>query len=245
MAKTPIFNDIFYQSVGDAVDALGRFCKERRMKPAEASSHPVQPRKGSKGEATRRSILDAAERCFAQLGYDAARLESIADEVGIKQAGIFYYFPSKQVLFNELVQGIQASLIMVTEQRLKGAVDPWERLMLLVEAWIDYMVARPTAARILLRGCADAPDAQENPSSYSSSALQLLRDIIAEGITTRRFADVHSMYLLNLLTGSILHYVCNPEQLGFEHAYKPDDPMEVAAFKSVLRKTARAVLDIR
>lgn len=224
---------------------MGSFCKERVMRSAEASSSAVQPRKGSKGEATRRSILDAAESCFAQLGYDAARLESIADEVGIKQAGIFYYFPSKQVLFNELVQGIQTSLIRVTEQRLKGAVDPWERLMLLVEAWVDYMVARPTAARIILRGCADASYGQENASSYSGHALQLLRDIVAEGIATNRFADVHSMYLVNLLTGSILHYVCNPEQLGFEHSYRPDDPKEVAAFKSVLRKTARAVLDIR
>lgn len=215
------------------------------MRIEEARSPAAHPRKGSKGEATRRGILDAAENCFAQLGYDAARLESIADEVGIKQAGIFYYFPSKQILFNELVQGIQTSLIDVTEQRLKGAEDPWERLMLLVEAWVDYMVARPTAARIILRGCADAPEAQANASSYSTSALQLLRHIIAEGIKTKRFADVHSIYLVNLLTGSILHYVCNPEQLGFEHSYRPDDPMEVAAFKSVLRKTARAVLDIR
>lgn len=203
------------------------------------------PRKLSKGEATRRNILEAAEISFAEVGYDAARLDVIAEDVGIKQAAIFYHFPSKRKLFDELNQEIQTSLIHATEARLHGATDPWEKLMLLVEAWLDFMVARPTAARLILRGCANATGADGEPGTYSTDALQLLRQVIGEGIATKRFGDVSSMYLVNLLSGSILHYVCNPMQLGNERAYRPDDPAEVAMFKTVLRKTARAVLDVQ
>lgn len=117
--------------------------------------------------------------------------------------------------------------------------------MLLVEAWLDFMVARPTAARMILRNCANVSNSDTYPSAYSADALQLLRDVISEGIRSGRFADVHSMYLVNLLSGSILHYVCNPEQLGSERPYRPQDPIEVANFKRVLRKTARAVLDVQ
>ncbi|WP_176593458.1 TetR/AcrR family transcriptional regulator [Sphingobium sp. EM0848] len=202
-------------------------------------------RKLSKGEVTRLSILRAAEASFAGLGYDAARLETIADDVGIKRAAIFYYFPSKQRLFEELSQEIHHSLVSLTQTRLDGVIDPWEKLMLLVETWLDFMVGRPTAARLILRNCATPSVGDEPPEAYSGNALQLLRTTIAEGIAAGRFADVNSMYLVNLLSGSILHYVCNPEQLGSERPYRPDDPNEVMIFKSVLRKTARAVLNVQ
>ncbi|WP_218036439.1 TetR/AcrR family transcriptional regulator [Sphingobium sp. EM0848] len=214
--------------------------------PSNASSQAdTLSRKFSKGEVTRRSILKAAEARFADLGYDAARLETVADDVGIKQAAIFYYFPSKRRLFDELMQEIHHSLINLTGMRLDGVSDAWEKLMLLVETWLDFMIGRPTAARLILRNCATPAVGDEGHEAYSDDALQLLRSIIAEGIAAGRFADVNSMYLVNLLSGSILHYVCNPEQLGSERPYRPDDPTEVAIFKSVLRKTARAVLDVQ
>ncbi len=199
----------------------------------------------NKGEQTRQSILDTAERDFAELGYDAARLEAIGDVVGIKRAAIFYYFKSKKELFGDVFADIHESLIEYTEARLAGAEDPWEKLMLLVESWVDYMVARPTAARLVLRNCANAVHTEDYSPTYSRSALQLLRDIISEGVAAGRFSDGNAMHLVNLLSGSILHYVCNPEQLGDERPYRPDDPNEVANFKLILRKTARAILDLQ
>lgn len=205
----------------------------------------ASPRKPTKGEITRGNILKAAETSFAELGYDAARLETIAEEVGIRQAAIFYYFPSKRELFDELGRDIHDSLVKLTRTRLAGVEDPWEQLMLLVETWLDFMVARPTAARIILRNCATPATVDAPAEAYSADALQLLRGTISAGIAAGRFAEVNAMYLVNLLSGSILHYVCNPEQLGSERPYRPDDATEIAIFKTVLRKTARAVLDVR
>lgn len=201
-------------------------------------------RKPTKGEVTRRNILKAAEVSFAGLGYDAARLEMIADEVGIKQAAIFYYFAGKRQLFDELERDIHEALVSRTNARLSGVEDPWEQLMILVETWLDFMVGRPTAARIILRNCATPVAAGEPAEAYSANALQLLRSIISQGIAAGRFAEVNSMHLVNLLSGSILHYVCNPEQLGSEQPYRPEDPGQIAIFKTVLRKTARAVLGV-
>lgn len=215
------------------------------MQTDEGKKAKQRPKKASKGEITRGNILKAAEASFAEDGYDAARLESIAEEVGIKQAAIFYYFPSKRRLFDELGHDIHESLVNLTVTRLSGVEDPWERLTLLVETWLDFMIARPTAARIILRNCASPAVGDEPAEAYSTDALQLLRGIISDGIAQGRFAEVNSMYLVNLLSGSILHYVCNPEQLGNERPYRPDDPTEIAIFKTVLRKTARAVLDVR
>ena len=200
--------------------------------------------KPSKGELTRQSILDIAERQFGDRGYEATRLEEVGDAVGIRRAAIFYYFRSKQELFEAVVADIHESLIRLTEERLAGAADPWERLMLLAETWLDYMIARPTAARLILRNCADA-GAETCSRSSSRHPLELLRDIIDEGIAVGRFHARDSGHLVNLMSGAILHYVCNPEQADAVPRYTPDDPSEVATFKTVLRKTARAIVDPR
>lgn len=50
--------------------------------------------------ATRDSILDAAERCFAASGFRATTLREVAKEAGVTQPLINHYFGSKQALFD-------------------------------------------------------------------------------------------------------------------------------------------------
>jgi len=57
----------------------------------------MQPMK--KSEVTKRRILDAAARMFRQKGYAATTLTDIATLVGIRAAGIYYHFESKDELF--------------------------------------------------------------------------------------------------------------------------------------------------
>jgi AcrR family transcriptional regulator len=47
-------------------------------------------------EATRSSILDAAEHEFAKVGLWGARTESIAARTGVTKAMIHYYFENKE-----------------------------------------------------------------------------------------------------------------------------------------------------
>jgi AcrR family transcriptional regulator len=52
---------------------------------------------------TREQILNAALHRFAYQGYPQTSLDEIAKDVGITKPAIYHYFPSKEVLFNELV----------------------------------------------------------------------------------------------------------------------------------------------
>ena len=62
---------------------------------AEAGSAPAEPRRS--GE-----IIDAAARVFASKGFHGASTQDIADELGIRQASIYYYFPSKDVALEKV-----------------------------------------------------------------------------------------------------------------------------------------------
>lgn len=59
-----------------------------------------------RGEETRRRVLDAALRIFAEVGYEAAHTRQIAEEARVKLPTIAYYFGSKEGLFRAVIEHI-------------------------------------------------------------------------------------------------------------------------------------------
>ena len=197
-----------------------------------------QPR----GDATRIQILDAAERIFADIGYAAARLDHVAEAVGIRRPSILYYFPGKQQLYDEVEADIFASMHSFVLNRTDGVTDPMERLLALLDAWLDFLVSRPTAARIIQRLIADSAAYGNNPVRFSESALQDLEDVVATGVASGQFQPVSAMVLLNTVAGGALHYVCNAHQLGPTRSYDPAAPAQLAEFRSMMHRLAKAAV---
>ena len=52
----------------------------------------------------RERVLKVAGRLFTEKGYKAVRLRDIADELGIKQASLYYHVSSKEQLFVEVTE---------------------------------------------------------------------------------------------------------------------------------------------
>lgn len=65
--------------------------------PSSASEIPR--RLTTKGERTRTIILDAAERQFAEHGYDGVALRQIIEEAMVQMGQLQYYFRTKEELF--------------------------------------------------------------------------------------------------------------------------------------------------
>jgi len=99
--------------------------------------------------AKRERIVEAAMRHFAESGYQAARVEDIAIELGIAKGSIFQHFGSKQGLFlaayKKAVDLLPAYLDCPPEVRTKGffaIVEYWlgETPHLIRDDWIPYRV---------------------------------------------------------------------------------------------------------
>ena len=118
------------------------------MSSKAAATRPVRHR--SSGQQTRAEILAAAERHFAERGFEAARLEDIAADVGIRRAAIFYHFGDKQELYAAVLDSIFGGWPEV----LPSAGSVAERLEASLRAWIDYIAGRPSVARLILREAA-------------------------------------------------------------------------------------------
>ena len=56
-----------------------------------------------RGDTTRLSILDAAERCFAESGFDGVSLRTITERAGVDLALANYHFGTKENLLHEVI----------------------------------------------------------------------------------------------------------------------------------------------
>lgn len=74
---------------------------------SSGSDPPLQPRRRAASKrslATSLSILDAAERLFAERGYEGASIRDIAKEAGAQIASVNFHHVSKETLFERVVE---------------------------------------------------------------------------------------------------------------------------------------------
>ena len=61
---------------------------------------------GSKRIENEALIITAAEKIFADMGYAGATMQQIADAAGLPKANLHYYFPSKEILYRNVIDKI-------------------------------------------------------------------------------------------------------------------------------------------
>ena len=72
--------------------------------------------------ARRQAILDAALSVFAEHGFEAARLDDVAERAGVAKGTLYLYFHDKEALFEELVRSA-VSPVMERLSALAAAPD--------------------------------------------------------------------------------------------------------------------------
>jgi len=122
--------------------------------------------------AARERVQAAAERLFAERGYKAVTLRDIAQELGIRQASLYYHFPGgKEELYVTVTErGLQAHREGL-EQAIAGAGESLEAGL---RAVLQWFASHPPVdlARMLL---ADFPAiSEEHRKRLTELALDCL-----------------------------------------------------------------------
>ena len=68
------------------------------------------PAKQARSQATRERILRAAERCFAEAGYDGAHISAIARKAGCSVGAVYFRFKDKDALFFAIAESFAAEI---------------------------------------------------------------------------------------------------------------------------------------
>jgi len=100
---------------------------------------------------TRAVILKAAERIYAECGLAGARTDAIAAAAGVNKALLYYYFKSKEGLYQAIV-GSQLQQFQQQAREVlsaKGAAGPI--LLRYVSYHFDFIGTHPNYPRIFQR----------------------------------------------------------------------------------------------
>src|ERR1035441_3402863 len=88
----------------------------------------TRPRQVERTAATKRKLLAAAKRIFAQDGFEAARLEDIAAGAGYTRGAFYANFESKEDIFFALLEEWVQERIDSVTAALRRHEDPLEKL---------------------------------------------------------------------------------------------------------------------
>jgi TetR/AcrR family transcriptional regulator len=148
-------------------------------------------------------ILAAAENVFAEHGYDRARLEDVAQAVGIRRASLLYHFRDKPTLYAAVLDSMLDDLFARYRRVLDVEGPTGARLEDTIDAWLHFSAERPALIRIMLRELADGVSEHSRP--FADRALPIvtaLADVIATGQAEGALRRTSALHVLMILGGA-------------------------------------------
>lgn len=148
----------------------------------------------NKKDANRENILKIAQDIFSKYGYKKTTLDDIANAVRKGKSSLYYYFSSKEDLFQAVIQKEVDILRRELEIVVNRNTDPVEKLR-------DYILTKLTT----FRGLANFYHALENDVTaiefidniklrYQQEEIRMIKRILIEGVRKNEF-DIHDLSL--------------------------------------------------
>ena len=159
---------------------------------------------GSYSDITGPRVRAAALRLFAEGGYAAVSMRSIAAQVGVQAGALYNYTPDKQSLLFDLMQDHMDALLDSVPDTPNG--EPLQRLQDFVEFHIRFHADRPDEvflAYMELRNL--TPENFERIESlrrqYEDRLESILRDGTTAGVFTFEDSKIVTLAIIAMLTG--------------------------------------------
>lgn len=157
----------------------------------------------------RGAILDAAEKLFAELGFDGASTRLIAKEADVNMAMLNYYFGGKEGLFLAVFERRVSSFRIQLQNINNENISSWEKIEKWLTSFADRMICNNPFQKIIYRELTIA-----KRSSLNDSIIEMLmnntyelKKIITDGIANGSFNDVDAEMLIATLFGTKVYIV--------------------------------------
>ena len=102
-----------------------------------------------RGSERREQILEAAGRLFSEQGYHGAAVGDICDSLGVGKGVFYWYFPSKEAVFSELLQESLLQLRRAQQAAIATVADPIARIEQGIRASIEFFRANPSVLAVI------------------------------------------------------------------------------------------------
>ena len=101
-------------------------------------------------QATQDRILQAAGDVFSQKGYHGANVDEIVRLAETSKGGIYFHFPSKEVLFFAVMDGLASKLVSKVDRAVSREKTPHGKCEVALETVLITLGEHKKLARLLL-----------------------------------------------------------------------------------------------
>jgi AcrR family transcriptional regulator len=159
-------------------------------------------------EARPQELLEAALDVFAEKGFNAARVEDIAERAGVSKGTVYLYFDTKEEIFRSLVRENLRTRITPLRDSLAHHEGPsGELIALMLQTVAGVIVSSKLAVlpKIIIAESGNFPQLAEfYRREVIDIGLGIMRDIIERGIARGEFRKIDSDHVARLCMAPML-----------------------------------------
>lgn len=175
------------------------------------------PERERNAARSREAILDAAERLFAERGYEATSLNDVGGRAGVSRGTPGYFFGSKEQLYRDVLERclerVRAAVRSGRERALASQEPPDVVLAGAVGEYFDFIDKNPHFVRLLEREALDGGRQLATLPPHLEAAQEALGAIVSElAIDPADTAEARQL-LISMLALSWFHVVHGPTVL--------------------------------
>jgi len=151
------------------------------------SEAPVAPSEVSIAPAVRDRIVRCATRLFAQKGYNGVSVREIVEAAGITKPTLYYYYPSKEMLFERIILDSLEELRGQLESVAKQPGPISGRLLEICRVHFEFAQRNAEHCQLVHNLCFshESDLIHFDFDAYFKRNTEMVRDVIAEGIASK------------------------------------------------------------
>ena len=139
-----------------------------------------------------RSRLGAAAAVVASQGFDATRIEDLAEATGVPKATLYYYFKGKEEILSHLLGAMLETIRARVKEATSAPGTARERLERLVATQLEVMAADPAACQALISELGRAGRIPETAAAINEAFHAPVQAILADGVADRTLRKVRN-----------------------------------------------------
>jgi len=166
---------------------------------------PREEARRARNEVYRQHIFEAAEKVFAERGFESTKVQEISKLAGLSMGTIYAIYPGKTELYQAILEERGRELLGLVREVASRAAPPRGVLDALIDLYIGYFVEHPGFLQMHLRAgtsWALSPTAGSDVQVRHWQDIHTLQaEIIRRGAAEGVFVDEDPAYLARLFSG--------------------------------------------
>ena len=164
---------------------------------------PRERAREARNDVYRQHVFEAAERVFAERGFEQAKVQEISKLAGLSMGTIYGLFPGKTELHRAILEERGREVLALVRAIAAPEGPARQALDALIEGYIGYFVAHPDFLRMHLRAgtsWALSPAGTDAQVKHWQQIHALQAAIFRRGIAEGVFVDEDPAYLARMFS---------------------------------------------